>query len=439
MNIVELCTKVNLQKFFEVQENESLIAKPHPYFGWLAYEANSGLCRGTIIDLYDVERAETLYHYVTVKHPECLEIKTLYNEKTDWNFKAKVRRHFFWKNVYKLSLAELDRHDVYQKQGDGRVAIKMRQYFTEKGYSGYLDNYFGVLTDDMIRAHPSTEWPGIFKFKKTLLIPSWYAPGHIQSLEVCSSDNIDERQPIYDLDRDIPHGWYGLLDHKVVEAVSDLSCQKGLVWSPMAVPFIRFPLELDQSVTAAICFSMWSNSKDLTYVETPNETVQERSFETYFAENLYKLRKSEVGNLETNIGMSLMDAWLASRKEHTTIGAKKFTKKAEGYFAIVKGQEIAVTDFTVDIIKYTVVNNRLFVELEVCKDGTFYTLSVNNNVLQRSNFVFRLRSEFMKNGIGFVNVDPAFERYLSELIIRFSPTPTIADETPDELKKEKTE
>jgi len=421
MTIHELNSKVHLPSLARIKDLSGDISyQKIPGYGWFGY--NKDLTY--VFDAFDItcttpEHSWQLYRHATIDRPDIQDYKMRYSEVTENKLRINYERCLNDSLFYKACKAAAQTESIRFNTKN----IRFTDLLAELGYSQLIHTGIGLITPKIQQRYTRSY---NYRLKESdtnkLVIPTFYAPGHIASLEICTVTDLQNRRPIWQLDH---KGWYGELNRSIVSDVSELVTNRGCTWSPLIDYWAdkTKPVMLSDKLTTEQCIGLWGYCKNLTFTKSPLEIIKNRH-ELGKVKNFIKdFNLPQIKELEKMTGEKLSTHWQAARSVETSVFGLKFTCANNRYY-VHRGIDITGVEFTNFAIELDYVAK----EKDEFWQYGFVDFNDQEIPFRLKSKVFSSHQRLMKEltnilleaGAGMPTIAPSLKHYLINVIFGFN-------------------
>jgi hypothetical protein len=378
-----------------------------PLFGWYAKSKSSDFV-GNIFNFFPITDWKRLYRIVCSDFNDCFDFKLPYSEYAEKSLFRDQTRIMQYQSVWLLSVQEAQesRARFHDK------VIYFRDMLDELGMPELLNNKVGYLTQKVMDAFPDLELENKYRYKKTVLIPSFCSPKHICSLEVAKLQDLHARETVF---LNSEYGWCGNVGIEVVRDINELKIKPGNTWNYKAAYWSTHPVKLSEMLTTEQLIKIWSESGEAQFTESVTSLMLGKQGNDDLRNHVAMLNYAQVQELEKNSGQDLMTHWMKCREQQFNVQGRTYIKRDKSYFIVKKNDEEQLTNFTLDIKEIRKKNEDEFVW---CGMVYFEEYAVPFELEDRyftSCFLFTkgIRKLFLNMGLGipFIN-----EKYVRQLV-----------------------
>lgn len=408
-------SKVNLPKFCSKLGYTDYQFKRIPTFGWFAYNSDRSFI-GNIFDLVGQKDKEYLYSLISKQKPEYLDFDLSYSDMVETKLKYNLLEIQLWTAAYAFSKREME---TYKYQYKGK-RIPMRALLEEHGFAGAIENGVGVITQALLDKFDMLPWPKVPLTGK-LLVPTFFTPLHIASLEYCSWDSPTDLKMIFLNDE---KGWYGNIHHnRVLADIKEVWTTPGNTWDVKAdYWYPNQVIELSEYISTETMLRIWNEADNTTFNKSPLDHIIEVGKISELKNHIGQLSLKQIQEAEEKTGEQLVSHWKKAREQQIQIGNRIFTRRDNRYWVYKKGRLDEVTNFAIEF-------HRIFK-----RKDKFYRSGIlfygNQNVpfeLEEkyftTNHLFHkgMKEKFLTAGLGVPLVQPDFFGRALLIINSFNP------------------
>jgi hypothetical protein len=378
-----------------------------PLFGWYAKSKVSDFV-GNIFDFFPIADWPKLYGTVCRDFSDCFDFNLPYSEYAEKQLFKNQSRIMQFQSMWLMSLQEAKSVRVrhYDK------VVYFRDILDELGMSEIINNKIGYLTEKVMKAFPRLNLESKYKYKKTLVIPSFCSPKHICSLEVARIGDINQRENLF---INGEYGWYGRTGVQVVRDLNELKVKQGNTWNYKNDYWNKEPIGISDFVGTEQLIKIWSEANQTVFSDGLLDVIMGKQGNDDLKNHVAMLNYTQVLELEKNSGQSLMSYWMKSREQQFNVQGKTYVKRDKAYFLIKKNEEEQLTNFTLDIKEIRKQNEEEFVWCGMIYFNEHAVPFEMEDKYFSSCFLFTkgLRKMFLSLGLGipFIN-----EKYVRQLI-----------------------
>ena len=381
-----------------------------PMFGWYARSKTSDFV-GNIFDFFPIGDWNRLYRIVCRDFSDCFDFSLPYSEYAEKNLFKDQTRIMQYQSLWLMSVqeAQTSRARYHDK------VLYFRDILNDMGMPELLNNKVGYITEKVLKAFPGLSLDRKYKYKKTIVVPSFCSPKHICSLELAKLNEMNERETLF---LNCEYGWYGKSGVEIVRNIEELKIKQGNTWNYKNDYWNNTPVKLSSMLTTEQLIKIWSENNHSLYTEDLTELLIGKQGNDDLKNHLSMLNYSQVLELEKLSGQRLMDSWMKSREQQFTVQGRTYIKRDKAYFLVGKREEEQLTNFTLDIKEIRKKNEDEFVW---CGMVYFEEHAVPFEMEDRyfvSCFLFAkgIRKMFLNLGIGIPFINEKYIRQLMTMI-----------------------
>jgi len=378
-----------------------------PLFGWYAKSKTSGFV-GNIFDFFPITDWKKLYRIICRDFNDCFDFSLPYSEYAEKSLFRDQARIMQFQSVWLLSVQEAQesRARFHDK------IIYFKDMLNELGMPELMTNKVGYLTQKVMDVFPNLELENKYRYKKTVLLPSFCSPKHICSLEVAKLHDLHTRETVF---LNSEYGWYGHNGVEIVRDINELKVKPGSTWNYKAAYWNTSPVKLSEMLTTEQLIKIWSEAGDAKFTESVTDLMLGKQGNDDLRNHVAMLNYNQVQALEKTSNQDLMTHWMKCREQQFNVQGRTYIKRDKSYFIIKKNDEEQLTNFTIDIKEIRKKNEDEFVW---CGMIYFEENAVPFELEDRyftSCFLFTkgIRRLFLNMGLGipFIN-----EKYVRQLV-----------------------
>lgn len=312
-----------------------------PLFGWYA-RSKTGDFVGNIFDFFPIADWRKLYGTICRDFNDCFDFSLPYSEHAEKNLFKDQTRIMQFQSVWLLSVQEaanarVRHHDKF---------LNFSDMLNDLGMPELLNNKFGYLTEKVLNAFPKLELENKYKYKKTVVVPSFCSPKHICSLELAKISDIGQREAVF---LNCEYGWYGRQGVEIVRNIDELKIKPGNTWNYKNDYWNNKPIKLSEMLTTDQLIKIWSEGGRSKFTDNLTELLLGKQGNEDLRNHVAALNYNQVVELEKNSGQALMDCWVKSREQQFNVQGRTYVKRDRSYFLVKKNEEEQLTNFTLDI------------------------------------------------------------------------------------------
>ena len=381
-----------------------------PLFGWYAKSKTSDFV-GNIFDFFHVSDWRTLYGTVCRDFSDCFDFKLPYSEYAEKALFRDQTKIMQFQSVWLMSLQEAQTARARLKE---RI-MYFREVLEESGMPQLINNKFGYMTEKVINVFPKLDLENKYRYKKTVLIPSFCSPKHICSLEVAKLHDINQRELVF---LNGEYGWYGAQGTEIVRDLNELKIKVGNTWNYKNDYWNKKAVGISEMMGTEQLIKMWSEVKHSQFDQDLMDLIIGKQGNDELKNHVGMLNYQQVQELEKNSKQPLMDSWMKGREEQFTVQGRTYVKRDKAYYLLKKGEEEQLTNFTLDVLEIRKKNEDEFVW---CGMVYFEQHAVpfeleDRYLLSCHLFTKGLRKMFLNLGLGIPFINEKYVRQLMTMI-----------------------
>jgi len=378
-----------------------------PLFGWYAKSKTSDFV-GNIFDFFPIEDWRRLYGIICRDFNDCFDFSLPYSEYAEKNLFKDQTRIMQYQSVWLLSVQEA--HTARARMHDKVVYFK--DILDEAGMSELLNNKFGYLTEKVLKAFPRLDLDSKYRYKKTVMIPSFCSPKHICSLELARLSDLGQRETVF---LNGEYGWYGRQGVEIVRDFNELKVKTGNTWNYKNDHWNTSPVNLSDMLGTEQLIKIWSEAKHSKFNTNILELMIGKQGNDDLRNHVASLNYNQLLELEKRSGQQLTDFWMKSREQQFTVQGKTYLKRDKAYYLVKKNEEEQLTNFTLDIQQIRKKNEDEFIwcGMVYYEEHAIPFEMEDKYFMSCHLFTKGIRKMFLGAGIGipFIN-----EKYVRQLI-----------------------
>lgn len=314
-----------------------------PLFGWYA-RAKATDFVGNIFDFFTIDEWPKLYGKICRDFSDCFDFTLPYSEYAEKQLFKNQTRIMQFQSMWVMAAQEAQ--SVRVRHFD--KVVYLTDLLNDLGMPELLTNKMGYLTEKIMKAFPRLELESKFKYKKTIVVPSFCSPKHICSLEVSRLADINSRETLF---INGEYGWYGCQGEQIVRDINELKIKKGNTWNYKNDIWNKSPVAISDMVGTEQLIKLWSEATHTKFTENIMDVIMGKQGTEDLRNHVAMLNYTQVQELEKNSGQSLLPFWMKSREQQFNVQGKTYVKRDKSYFLIKKNEEEQLTNFTLDIIE----------------------------------------------------------------------------------------
>jgi hypothetical protein len=381
-----------------------------PLFGWYARSKQTDFV-GNIFDFFHVSDWKTLYGTICRDFSDCFDFKLPYSEYAEKALYKDQTRIMQFQSLWLLSLQEALTARARLKD----KIMYFKEIAEEAGMPQLINNKIGYMTEKVVSLFPKLNLENKYRYKKTILIPSFCSPKHICSLEVAKLYDINQRELVF---MNGEYGWYGVQGQEVVRDLNELKIKLGNTWNYKNDYWNSSTIKLSEMVNTEQLIKIWSEAKNSKFEQDLMQLLIGKQGHDELKNHVGMLNYQQVQELEKNSGQPLMDSWMKGREEQFTVQGRTYVKRDKAYYLLKKGEEEQLTNFTIDVLEIRKKNEDEFVW---CGMVYFEQAAVpfeleDKYLLSCHLFTKGLRKMFLNLGLGIPFINEKYVRQLMTMI-----------------------
>jgi hypothetical protein len=382
-----------------------------PLFGWYARSKTNAFI-GNIFDFFPIEEWPKLYGRVCRDFSDCFDFKLPYSEHAEKNLFKNQSKIMQYQSLWLLCKQEA--RTVRARHFDKVMPFK--EMLNDLGMPHLITNEIGYMTERVMREFPGLNLDKKFKYKKTIVMPTFCSPKHICSLECMRLSDLNEREALF---LNGEYGWYGKHGIEIVRDINELKIKPGNTWNYKVDYWNDRPVNISEMLSTEQLVKIWSEAEKTSFNQDLLQTVIGKEGSEDLRNHVPMLNHNQVLTLEKLTKQSLMPFWMKTREQQFTVHGKTYIKRDKAYYLLTGEGEEQLTNFTLDIHE---ISKRID---ETGKDHFVWcgTIYFENHVVPfemddkyfMSGYLFNkgIRHQFFVLGLGipFIN-----EKYIKQLI-----------------------
>jgi hypothetical protein len=378
-----------------------------PLFGWYAKSKTSDFV-GNVFDFFPITDWRKLYRILCRDFSDCFDFKLAYSEFAERTLFKDQTKIMQYQSAWLMSMQEAE--NTRARFND--KVVYFRAMLEEMGMPALIHNGFGYLTERVVKTFPLLELDVKYRYKKTLLIPTFCSPKHICSLEVARLGNLHERETLF---LNGEYGWYGRAGTEIVKDVNELKIKPGNTWNSKNDYWNKSPVKLSEMLSTEQLIKIWSESEHSVFSEDIANLMLGKQGDEDLRKHITALDHTQVQQLEKRTGQELMSFWMRSREEQFSVQGRTYVKRDKAYYLVKKGGEEQLTNFVLDIKQIRKKNEDEFVWCGMVYFNQHAVPFELEDKYFTSCFLFArgIRKLFLALGLGipFIN-----EKYIKQLM-----------------------
>jgi hypothetical protein len=314
-----------------------------PLFGWYARSKTCDFV-GNIFDFFPISDWRKLYGIICRDFSDCFDFNLPYSEYAEKSLFKDQTRIMQYQSVWLLSLQEAQtaRARHFDK------VLPFKTMMEELGMPELINNKFGYMTERVYKAFPQMDLEKKYRYKKTLIIPSFCSPKHICSLEVAKLHEMHQREPVF---LNSEYGWYGKQGVEIVRDLNELKGKQGNTWNYKNDYWNNSPVKISDLVGTEQLIKIWSEGRNSQFSDDLMSLMLGKQGDDDLRRHVPMLDYVQVQELEKKTGQKLMDFWMKSREQQFTVQGRTYVKRDKAYYLIKRNEAEQLTNFTLDIFE----------------------------------------------------------------------------------------
>lgn len=399
MNVNEFCTKVNLPKFCARLGLEGYSFVKLPTFGWYAH--NSDMTHiANIFDLVKHEERIKLYELVTKDRREYLDFEINYSVFTEAKFINTYTTFALWQVAFNFACTEFESYKVtYQGK-----KVLLKTVLEENGFGWITKHKVGVITNNLKRKFDMLKEFNIDNKNDLgmLLIPTYYTPKHIATIEACDWRDPTKLYPIYN---DNEKGWYGnIAAENIVSLPVDLWTGDGFTWDYKCDYWTNGKIKkIGAGMYVDTLVNIWVESANTAFDKAPLDAIIEQGKVEQLKDYVSKLNITKIEEVEEKTGVKLTDCWKKARESQLKLGKNTYVRRESAYYQRDNrsGELIPLTNFAVDVTKIIKRGDKFFRHATIHIGRRSVDVELNDTCFHNfPRFAKALREAALQAGLG---------------------------------------
>ena len=381
----------------------------------------------------DVSVMQYCYRYFTQQHPELLEQPLRYSESNEKYLIRAYEEQQLWEKFYLDCRAEALAGSLEYKTKKFRFS----QLLLDEGMPELINSGIGIVTTQSLGKQFEKLKLKDVLVKNTLILPTFFAPGKIASLEMAEMGNITNRKIIYVRDS---AGWYGNFDsHRILGKLTDLYSVQGCVWNAQLANWIGgIEFKLHNTIQPPQCIEIWTNHNSIKFDKDPLSLIPKTDLIRVLKDNLGKINFQQLKELERITKFSLHKEWINLRNSETVIAGLRFIHRDGRYYYVSRKGEIEFTNFCITLDQIKKEGDEFWQYGDISMNDEIAPFRIKRKYFVNQNSLMKaLTATLIENGVGIPLVAPNLKHYLPNVIENFNPINKI--EKPAKVVEIKTE
>jgi len=403
-----------------------------PVFGWFAKNKQTGVVT-SLVSYFDVSHYRKLYGIIHRDFSDCIDFKMTYAEHAEKELYSDILKQRTMAHV--LKMAQDDIPAARARMGEQITTIPA--YLAAKGKGQLVSNGLGFVSTRVFDAIPASLTTHLHKYKgaKSVLLPSYCAPGVICSLQIMRVDNMQVKDDLYLNDE---YGWLGQWDKPVVSSSACLEQLEGCTWDYKLPYWYRdSSIELSMGLTGTQLLQIWSEQRDVRFSTDIVDLILRKIGTEDLITHFDRLSLPQIQTLEARTGEKLAQKWRASKDQQYSINGQVYLRRDNCYHVKTSTGLEQLTNFVIEIHKIKKVEDDYVWVGTLFTGGQSIAFEMGDRVFS-SGYLFSqgIRRMFLDNGVGIPFINEPRARQLLMLIQLSSQGVTIQKEP---IAKEATE
>lgn len=381
-----------------------------PSFGWYA-RSKEGDFVGNVFDFFPIGDWRKLYRVLCRDFSDCFDFKLPYSEFAEKSLFKNQTKIMQYQSAWLMSMQEANtaRARFHDK------VIYFKAMLEELGMPELINNKFGYLTERVVKQFPMLELDVKYRYKKTLLIPTFCSPKHICSLEVAKLGDIQERETLF---LNGEYGWYGRAGVEIVRDLNELKIKAGNTWNSKNDYWNSSPVKISEMIDTAQLIKMWSETEHSVFASDLATLMLGKQGNEDLRNHVTMLDHSQVQQLEKRTGQALMSFWMRSREEQFEVQGRTYVKRDKSYYLVKRGEDEQLTNFVLDINQIRKKNEDEFIWCGMIYFNEYAVPFELEDKYFTSCFLFArgMRKLFLTLGLGIPFINEKYVRQLLTMI-----------------------
>jgi hypothetical protein len=383
-----------------------------PLFGWYAKSKTQDFI-GNIFDFFPIDDWPKLYGTICRDFSDCFDFNLPYSEYAEKKLYQNQTRIMTFQSVWLLSKQEAQ---VARARNFDKVTY-FKDILVDMGMPYLIANEIGYLTEKVMKAFPKLNLENKYKYKKTIVIPSFSSPKHICTLELAKLNDIHTRELVF---MNGEYGWYGKSGVEILRDFNELKVKPGNTWNYKNDYWnTEKAVGISDMLGTEQLIKIWSEASKSKFKTSIVDLMLGKMGSEDLKNHVALLNYSQVQELEKNSNQKLMPYWMKTREHQFNVQGKTYVKRDKAYFLIKRNEEEQLTNFTLDISEIKKITTKNGDEEFVwCGMIYFEKIAIpfemeDKYFVSRHLFSKGIRQKFLSLGIGipFIN-----EKYISQLL-----------------------
>lgn len=349
MTVNDFCTKINLPKFCARLGLEGYYFVKLPNFGWYAYNNDLSVV-ANIFDLVKYEERAKLYSIVTKEKREYLDFEINYSQNTEARFFNNYTTFALWQAAFNFACSEFENYKITH---NGKKVL-LKTVLEENGCEWITKHKVGVVTKNLKRKFDMLEGFNLNDNNDLgrLIIPTYYTPKHIATLETCTWYNPTKLHPLY---VDNEKGWYGNIEaDEIVRSPANLFMSNGFTWDYKCDYWTNDKIKkFSNGLHVDDLVNIWVESSNTAFNKSPLDVIIEQGHADQLKNYVSKLTVTKLEEAEEKTGIKLTECWKKAKEAQLKLGNQIYVRRENAYFrrGVNGGELIPLTNFAIDLQK----------------------------------------------------------------------------------------
>ena len=423
----DFCAKVHLPSVVSHFQWETPKAYHKiPGYGWYAEAKNNDMIFNAV-DVFaynsptqlandDSELIKACYRYFSIDHPELQDAKMVYSESIENRLVVDYSRRKANERFYKLCRYEATEGSLNWHA----KSWKFIKLLDELGMPQFINTGLGLITYKTL----THKWYNNITFNPRdvgkILIPSFFAPNKIATLETAILGDLSIRETIF---KGGEIGWYGRLNGTIVGNLKDLLTIEGCTWNSKITHWADGRiLNLHHSLQPNQCIEIWTNSANITTDKNPITLIKSNQLLDQIKDNIGKLSSNQIKELEKITGQELKEYWKTIKTTETEISGMKFTSNNDHYYFYRGGIPHEFTNFVIEYSSIKKEGKDFYQYGNILKDGECIPFRTKRkNFFSHYRLIKVLTDILLEAGAGTPSIAPHLKHYITNVIDAFNP------------------
>lgn len=416
MTLNDINCKVNLPSYFSEHQLVGYQFTKLPRFGWFGFNST----RSEILSFSDLlirqskgdmDEAGKLLKHIILARKDLHEIPIPYSETLLNKALRSLHEHRFWQLVHKASMVDLSEGGLIRVD---KKLVPAEKWMNDNGFTSLIDDGAGTISEKLVSQIGAAS--KITLEHPTLLMPSWFTPKHIASLELLDPATCTLGEHMYTLGE---KGWYGTLDGSVLPSIEYLKELRGCTWDKKADYWTTEPLDVHPHVPVNQLLQIWQEAKATKFITSPLDRIDLTKDAEFLKGSLPKLKYPQIKELEDKLKTPLVADWKKLSYNEVTIRGIRYYQQNNQYFMeMMNGRVDDLADFTITIerIVQTTAETYSFIGV-LAHDNDYIPFEWRYEAFQTPGaLMLNVRKLFFENRLGIPIVNMQYQRALVEVI-----------------------